>query len=320
MMEERILKLFKKQESSFISGEDISSLLKISRSAVWKHVEKLRSQGYEFDAVPHLGYRLLKTPDRLFPHEISSLLKAKILGNNISYHETIDSTNKAAFDLASKGVKEGMVVIAERQAKGKGRLSREWVSPKYAGIYMSVILRPKVLPFDAPKLTLLAAVSTATAIKAITGSQLLIKWPNDILLNKKKVGGILTEMDAESDSVNFIILGIGINVNTKLTDLPKGASSIYEETQIKHSRVELTSSILESLEAYYLLFQKEGFAQIRREWKNMSATIGRQVRAKCMRHTIEGEAVDLEPDGALKIRLDNGFHEKVIAGDLTLLR
>ena len=319
-METKILKLFRKTPSGFLSGEDISSKLDISRSAVWKHIEKLRTLGYEFDAVPHLGYRLSKVPDKLYSYEIESLIKTHSIGKEVIYYDTIDSTNTAAYNLAKQGAKEGTVVVAEKQTKGRGRLSREWVSPKQKGIYFSVILRPEITPFQAPKMTLMAAVSVALAIRETTGAQALIKWPNDILLNGKKIAGILTEMEAEPDSIKFLILGIGINANTKSSELPKGASSIHSETDKKVSRIELLRNTLKRLEEHYSLFKREGFSPIKKEWTNLSATLGRRVRATCMHKKIEGEAVDIDSDGALKIRLDNGFHEKVMAGDILLLR
>lgn len=320
MVEEKILGLFRRQPDVFLSGEQISLDLNISRSAVWKYIEKLRISGYEFDAVPHLGYRLRKIPDRLYPQEIRFALKTLTFGKEVIYYDNIDSTNTVAYDLAKKGSPEGLVVIAEGQTKGKGRLSREWVSPKQKGIYMSVILRPDMTPFQAPKITLLAAVSTALGIREDIGAPALIKWPNDILINQKKIGGILTEMEAEQDSVNFLILGIGINVNTRHSELPKGASSIYEEIGSRVSRIGLAKAILEKLDENYELFKKEGFSPIKKEWRNLSATLGRRVRVTCMHESIEGEAVDIDSDGALKIRLDNGFYERVLAGDLLVLR
>jgi len=319
-MEEKILKLFKKKPDNYLSGEQVSRLLSITRSALWKHIEKLRMLGYEFDAVPHLGYRLRRVPDKLYPFEISPMLKTRIIGKELIYHDTVGSTNTIAYNLAKSGAKEGTVVIAEKQTKGKGRLSRAWFSPKEKGIYLSVILRPEMTPFKAPVMTLMAAVSLAQAIRENADAPAFIKWPNDILINDKKAAGILTEMEAEADSVKFLILGIGINVAAKLSELPKGATSIMREVGDFVTRPGLVKVLLERLERNYLLIQKEGFLPIRTEWRNLSVTLGCRVKATCMHKEIEGEAVDIDSDGALKIRLDNGFYEKVMAGDLTLLR
>ncbi|NQT90039.1 MAG: biotin--[acetyl-CoA-carboxylase] ligase [Candidatus Omnitrophica bacterium] len=319
-MEEKILRLFKRDPDTHLSGEDISSKLDISRSALWKHIEKLRNLGYEFDAVPHLGYRLSKVPDKLYAYEISHGLKTDRFGKEVVYYDRVGSTNNIAYDLAQKGAKEGTVVIAEAQNKGRGRLSREWVSPKHKGIYMSVILRPEIAPFQASKITLTSAVSVATAIRDETGIPAVIKWPNDIFVDAKKVSGILTEMEAECDSVKFLVLGIGINCNTKLSELPKGAGSLLAAGGEAVSRVGLTRTILEKLEQNYKLFTKEGFSPMITEWRNLSTTLGKRVRATCMHKKIEGEAMDIDSDGALIVRLDNGFRERILAGDLTLLR
>ena len=319
-MEDKILKLFKDRPDDFLSGEDISAGLKISRSALWKHIEKLREFGYDFDAVPHLGYRLKSIPDRLYPFEVRQGLNTKIMGQDVTYYDTIDSTNKAAYGIAQAGAREGSIVIAEKQTKGRGRLSREWVSPANKGIYVSIILRPRITPFEAPSVTLMAAVSVCCAIREYTGAKALIKWPNDILINEKKAAGILTEMEAEQDSVKFIILGIGINVNAKTPELPKGAGSISEEMSNDISRAGLLRALLEQLEQHYNILKNEGFAPIRKEWIDFSATLGRRVRAVCMARKIEGEAIGIDPDGALRVRLDNGFQERVTAGQLGILK
>jgi BirA family transcriptional regulator, biotin operon repressor / biotin---[acetyl-CoA-carboxylase] ligase len=215
---------------------------------------------------------------------------------------------------------EGVIVLAEKQNKGKGRLARQWLSPKGGGIYMSVILRPEIAPFQAPIYTLMAAVSLAQAIRDMAPLEAFIKWPNDIIINDKKIAGILTEMEAEADRVKFIVLGIGINVNTKLSDLPKTASSISHSAGSHISRQNLLIALVERLDKNYKIITRSGFSDIRVQWKNFSATLGKRVRANCMNRIIEGIAVDIDSDGALKIRTDNGFHEKVFAGDLTLLR
>jgi BirA family transcriptional regulator, biotin operon repressor / biotin---[acetyl-CoA-carboxylase] ligase len=319
-MEERIIEIFRKSKTGYISGEDISDVLKVSRTAVWKHIEKLREMGYEFDAVPHLGYCLKKSPDKLYAFEICPRLKTRIIGKNILYYNELDSTNTTAYELAHKVKGEGVIVLAEKQNKGKGRLSRHWSSPKSGGIYMSIILRPDITPFHAPIITLMAAVSLAQAIRETSPVQALIKWPNDIIVKDKKIAGILTEMEAESDRIKFIILGIGINVNTKLSELPKTASSLAQMSGGPISRQALLIALIENLEHNYNNIKKHGFSEMRLQWKNLSATLGKRVRANCMHKIIEGTAIDIDTDGALKIRTDNGFHEKVFSGDLAMLR
>ena len=185
---------------------------------------------------------------------------------------------------------------------------------------MSVILRPKITPFQAPVITLMAAVSLAQAIRDTSPAQAFIKWPNDIMVKNKKIAGILTEMEAEPDRVKFIVVGIGINVNTKLLELPQTASSIAHIAGSAVSRQSLLIAVIERLEHNYRIINKSGFSEIRLQWKNLSSTLGERVRANCMHKIIEGTAVDIDSDGALKIRMDNGFHEKVFAGDLVVLR
>src|SRR3989338_4683549 len=202
--ESLILNFLRDQKGTYVSGEDISKKLKVSRSAVWKEIQVLRGLGYGIGAEPHLGYRLLDIPDRLFPDELSAGLKTKIIGRQILSYEEIGSTNDAVFHLGEEGLKEGVCVFAEHQTKGRGRLGRSWVSPKHKNILFSVLLRPDLLPVEVSKATLMAAVSVAKTLRRLTSQQFLIKWPNDVLFKEKKIGGILTEMSSEQDRVHFI--------------------------------------------------------------------------------------------------------------------
>ncbi len=309
------MNIFKKAPDRHISGEEISQKLKISRAAIWKHIEKLRQKGYDFIATPHLGYRLVKVPDRLFPEEIKFGLNTKIIGKKIFYYDVINSTNTKCYELAEKKYPQGTMVIAEAQTKGRGR-----VSPKHKGIYFSVILKPDILPIHVPKITLLAAVSAVSAIRKLTQLPALIRWPNDVLINKSKVCGILTEMNAEADRVNFLILGIGINVTAKHSDLPKGATSLLEEGGKDISRCQLLRRLLEELESRYAIFKKQSFKPIIQEWQNLTAMLGSRVKIISHSERIEGQAAGIDPDGALIIRLDNGFQKKITAGDVELVR
>ena len=216
-----ILTVFRKNPGDFVSGEDISDKLEVSRASIWKYINKLREDGYIIDAVPHLGYRLKSAPDKLLSYEIQNGLKTKRIGKGPIYHyENIASTNDAAYELAEKGEPEGTLVVAEAQFHGKGRIGRKWVSPKGDGLYMSLILRPDMETDEIPSITLIAATSAVRTINELCRLDAKTKWPNDILINGKKLGGILTEIKAQPDAVDFLVLGVGINVNTPKSKLP----------------------------------------------------------------------------------------------------
>lgn len=314
-MNEKILTLLR-DRTTYVSGEEISSHLGISRSAIWKHIQELRQQGYEIVAIPHLGYELVSVPDRLLPSEITSNLNTKIMGREVYHYEMVSSTMDIAMDLGMKGAKEGVVVCTEGQYKGRGRLARFWSSPKNRGIYFSLILKPKISPAESPKLTLLSAVAVCLAIRKIAKLDCLIKWPNDLIINNKKVGGILTEMNAEMDMVRFVVIGIGINVNTPESLLPPKATSLKEQSGGRVSRVELTKDILKNIEREYILFQKEGFKVIIEKWRKFSTTLGHRVRVQFHEEDIEGQAFDIDDDGALLVRRDSGFVQRITAGDI----
>lgn len=311
---------FLKSQDGFVSGEEISRDLKISRTAVWKHIRQLRLAGYAIEAVPHLGYKVISIPDKLLPQELSYRLNTKIIGQKIFYYDTLASTMDTAFELGLKGAPEGTVVLAEQQTKGRGRMGRVWFSPKAKGIYLSLLLRPEFLPQEAPKITLTAAVSLAEAIKIITGLPVLIKWPNDIMFNAKKLAGILTELDAEADKIKFINIGIGINVNSSKSFLPEEGTSLKEELGMEVSRIELTKEILRSIERNYFILKDSGFKPILEKWKASSAMLGRRIQIKSQNRVIHGEAQDIDMDGALLIRQDSGFVEKVLSGDIVSIR
>lgn len=318
-MQERILD-FLRRKQEYVSGEEISQHLGISRQGLWKHIQELKESGYEIVAVPHLGYRLVSSPDRLFPSEISSHLNTKFIGRNIRYFDQLASTMDVATELAIKGEPEGTVVLSESQSRGRGRLGREWFSPRHKGIYFSLILRPKILPGEAAVLTLLAAVSICEAVRETTGLNSQIKWPNDILLGHKKIGGILTELNAEMDVIRFIVIGMGLNVNNDKKSLLPQATSLREEKKENINRVELLKAILRSIEENYLLFQKDGAHPILDKWRHFNLTLGRRVRILSHKEHIEAEAVDIDTDGSLLLRNDAGLMQKVTAGDIVHCR
>ncbi len=320
MMEEDILDLLKTSSTDFLSGEELSRRLNVSRTAIWKRIRRLRSLGYEIEASPRLGYRLIRSPDRLMPAEVKPILKTRWLGRTLHYFESLDSTNRKAYELASHGAKEGEIVIAESQTKGKGRLGRSWFSPPYVNLYLSIILRPQILPQQASLITLMAAVATANAIERASGITPSIKWPNDILIRGRKVAGLLNEIQSETDRIHFIILGIGVNLNADEEMFPKElrsmATSIKREKGGTISRRDFLSLLLQQLEEWYALFQEKGNQPILEAWRERARIQGKPVRVTSFRETLSGVAIDIDSDGALLMRTDTGKERRVVAGDI----
>jgi BirA family biotin operon repressor/biotin-[acetyl-CoA-carboxylase] ligase len=302
-----------------ISGEELGRALRISRTAVWKHIAALRREGYRIDSSPGKGYLLVSAPDSLLPEEIKAGLMTSLLGQRIAYHSEVASTQDVAKALAAQGADEGTIVVAETQVAGRGRIGRGWASPP-GGIYLSIILRPDIKPFEAIRFPLIAGVAIAQAIERLTGLKPQLKWPNDIIVGGRKTGGILTEMSAETDRINYIILGIGVNVNTAKAHFPEEiegiATSLRTECGKEVPRVQLVQGILAELESLYQVFQVSGFETIRERWKAQSCTIGTWVSVRGEREQVEGEALDIDEDGALILRKANGALERVVAGDV----
>lgn len=318
-MLEEILNYLKENEG-YISGEEIASKLGLSRQAFWKHIQELRSLGYEILAVPHLGYRLTKIPDRLYPWELSYGLKTKIIGKKIFYYKRVTSTMDIAWDLARGGALEGSLICAESQTKGRGRLGRSWFSPYLKGLYFSIILKPLISPYKVGLISLLAAIAVVEGLKRNFDLPLSIKWPNDVLVNNDKLCGILTELDAEQDRVNFVIVGIGLNVNTSKEQLPPKATSLFLLLKRKIDRLEVFKNILEELEGAYLNFQKEKESFVIDNWRRLSYFAGVKVRVKLPNREVrEGKVLDIDKDGALLLRRDEGIVERILAGDVEKL-
>jgi BirA family biotin operon repressor/biotin-[acetyl-CoA-carboxylase] ligase len=316
-MRSRIVHFLKKQ-NTFVSGEELSKTLNVSRTAVWKCVEELRADGYEIAAVSRNGYRLTSSPDRLLAEEVQFGLGTRKFGCQVHHFDSVASTMDGAFRLGMEGAPEGAVVVAETQTKGRGRLGRAWASPKGKGLYFSIVLRPTCSAADAARLTLVAAVAVSEATEKVTGLQPRIKWPNDLLLNDKKVCGILTELRAEVDRAQFVIVGFGVNVNNTASQLLPEAVSLREVKGQALSRVALLQQILRSCEERYLADAKEGYGPVFAEWRRRSATLGRRVRFVERQKSFEGTAVDLDEDGGLVVELATGEVVKRMAGDVLL--
>jgi len=322
-MKVEILKALKESPQQYVSGQQLSRLLGVSRTAVWKYISELRQEGYQIESSSRKGYKLITSPDNLSAEEVLVNLHTSFLGKEIRYYETVSSTNNVAKEAAARGCMEGTVIIADRQESGKGRLGRHWVSPPKSGIWMSIVLRPKILPMQAPFITLLAAVAVSKAIEEIAQIKPGIKWPNDIVIHKKKVCGILTEISAEMEQVNYLVVGIGINVNFDISNFPdhirETATSIKAETGTYVNRVELIVSLLEKFECLYSkAFDEKLRPQLMEEYKAYSVTLGNRVRAVSMNHAIEGYAEDITNDGELMIRTDDGKLHKIISGEVSV--
>lgn len=317
-MRNEILDYFRKANGAFVSGEQISKDLNVSRTAIWKHINVLKERGYIFESSTRKGYRLIYAPKVLTPLELESVLHTKTFGRHVVYFETTTSTNDQAKKIAREGAEEGTVVIAEEQTGGHGRLSRHFCCPFAKGIWFTLILRPKFFPMEASKCTLLAAVGVCRGIRRLGLIDAGIKWPNDILYHGKKLVGILTEMSASMEKIDYIAMGIGINTGIKKNEFPEDcrdtATSFLNEG-IDVSRKELLAAILSELEKEYEIAQTQGFDKVLEDWKSLSVTIGQEVRVIFSDESYTGKAIDIDKDGCLLV--DTGKKvERVLAGDV----
>lgn len=286
----------------YVSGERISEQLNISRSAVWKHIKSLRESGCEIQSVTNRGYRLVSSPDMITESGIQSGLKTEFIGRNIFYYDETDTTNERA--KANSSAPDGSVFIAEVQTHGKGSRGKGWTSPKGTGIWHSILLKPDISPMEVSQITLVAGLAVCRA----AGLGAKIKWPNDIVIGSKKVCGILTEMSAEINMVNYIVCGIGVNVNTESFDseIAHRATSMYIESGRKYCRNEIIAELLNSFEHYYKKFLTGGLNAILDEYKKNCVTLGKEVSVIFKKETVRGKAVDIDGSGALAVETDGG--------------
>ena len=320
--EELVLAFLAEAGDEFVSGEAISDKLGLTRTAVWKHVEALRSHGYRIDAVPARGYRLVGVPDRLTPLELRPLLNTHDLGQTLHWYEELGSTSDRAKELADEGADPGTVVVAETQTAGRGRRGRVWASPPRRNLYFSVILRPELPPARAPELTLVASVALCDALRQ-AGVQAGIKWPNDLLVSGRKIAGILTELAAEPDRVHWVVVGAGVNVNARAEDFPEelraAATSVLLERGQAAPRALFAAACFTALEEWLDRHAEDGFGPVRDAWRERSVTLGREVIVKADGREIAGTAEDIDESGALLVRSRAGV-ERILSGDVTLLR
>lgn len=319
----QILTALRNAGNGSVSGAELSQKLGISRAAIWARIEELRKLGYEIEASPHFGYRLGGSPDSLHADDlIARLGPTDAIGRHIQVFQETTSTNDIIEKLARDGVREGAVVFAESQTKGRGRLGRRWMSPPGKGLWFSVLLRPALRPQQATQMTVATATALARAIQVGAGIRPDIKWPNDILIRGRKVAGILTELNAELDQVKYVVLGIGVDVNLSANEFPAElktvATSLRAETGHVISRPGLAVTILRELDRDYTRIRNGQFAQVADEWEAQCTTIGQNVSIRMGDRVIRGRAESLSSEGALLVRSEHGHLEPIIGGDVTL--
>ena len=302
-----------------ISGARIAREIGVSRSSVWRWVEKLRSLGVRVKGEPHAGYRLERAADVLVPGLLNPLLRGTIFHNHVHHFFKAGSTNEIALELGRRGAPAGTVVIAEEQSNGRGRLGRNWHSEKARGIYASVLLRPAIAPGSAAMLTIVAGLAAREAVYRQTGLEPDIRWPNDLLLGGRKFAGILTEMQAQPDRIEFVVVGVGINVNHEKFPEPieKIATSLRIESAREQSRVGLLAGLLHELERHYNRWMTEGSAPMVERFSQVSSLArGKRVRVENAAESFTGTTDGIEPGGWLRVRRDDGRVEPVISGDV----
>lgn len=304
-MKAALLRALKQAKGEYISGQEISDILGVSRTTVFNTVSALRTDGYEIESVKNKGYLLKKVPDIIKDYEVESILETQWLGKKVVYEDSIGSTNTLAKELADKGYDNGTVVIADHQDNGRGRRGRSFVSPKGVGIFMSMILKPAFTPEVAPMLTLVSALSVSKAIDSVTGEKTQIKWPNDIVLNGKKICGILTEMSMQTDYINNVVIGIGINVNnTQFSEeLQDIAGSIYLQTNQLNHRADIIAQTLYYFEKYYNVFlETNDLRGLVQEYDSKLVNLEKKVKVLDPKEPYEGVAKGITQTGELIVQ------------------
>lgn len=301
-MKEEILRLLRSADG-YISGQELCNRFGVSRTAVWKAINQLKEAGYEIEAQQNKGYKLMAAPDLMTEAEIKSLMHTDWVAKEVLYFDTIDSTNTKAQELAEKGYQSGTLVVADKQESGKGRRGRSWVSPSGTGIFMTLMIKPDINPNNASMLTLVAALAVAKAITSVTGEEALIKWPNDIVVNGKKVCGILTEMNAQFDYINHIVVGIGINVHNESfpEEISQMASSLMIEAGGKRfHRAQIIAETMSYFEQYYDTFLKtQDLSALVREYDELLVNRNKSVRVLDPKEPFDGKAMGITPKGEL---------------------
>jgi BirA family biotin operon repressor/biotin-[acetyl-CoA-carboxylase] ligase len=318
----RVLSFLKSHSSEYVSGQDLSDVLKISRVAIWKHIDHLKQLGYKIESRQKSGYRLVKTTELLLPWEITDDIKTKFVGKRAYYFDEIDSTQNFALKIASNKNENGTIVISQNQTAGKGRLGRKWISPK-GGIWFSIILHPKFNLSNTTLFPITASLALANAVEKTVSKKPKLKWPNDIILKNKKIAGMLVDMSLESNSIENLILGVGINFRIDSRKLEKslkkdpyfyGAGSLLEKNEEGNSR-ELVQEFLYELERHLQMLENGEIRPIIKEWTKKSFTIGKNVSVITSEGRVSGKAVKIDDDGALVIQ-SKGKTNRILVGDV----
>lgn len=319
-MKQEVLKLLKEADG-FLSGQSICDSLGVSRTAVWKVVNQLKEEGYQIRSVRNRGYLLDSFADVMTEAELASSVRSRWCGREIHYFPETDSTNIQAKRLAELGASHGCLVVADSQTAGRGRRGRHWSSEPGGGIFMSLILRPPFSPESASMVTLVAALAVSEGIFRSTGERVLIKWPNDLVCHRKKLCGILTEMSTEIDRIHYVVVGMGINVNTETfpEELDKQATSLRLLTGKPIQRSQIAASVLEQFETYYETFVEQGdLSPFLDRYQSQLVCMGETIRVLLPREEFQGVAEGIDPTGALKVRLRDGTCRLVVSGEVSI--
>ena len=310
---------FLREGSGYVSGDLIASRLSISRTAVWKILRQLGRMGYAYDALKGKGYRLTGAPDRLYPWEVERYLETRFVGREIIYKDSVGSTNGVAFDLALAGCGEGTCVIAETQGAGRGRLRRRWRSPYGKNIYVSSVLRPALHPSEVSSLTFISCLAAFDTLTSM-GLAPTLKWPNDVVVNGRKICGTLIELIVEPDTVRFVVIGIGLNVNMSEADMDEEirgkATSLFLETGNCFERARVCGMLLNNLEKYYEAVKGRGVDEICRLWEERANIRGVFMEIVQADRVYRGVSEGIGRDGAMLLREESGVVTRVIAGDV----
>jgi BirA family biotin operon repressor/biotin-[acetyl-CoA-carboxylase] ligase len=327
VLKDKILELLSKEKGNFISSKILNEKFNVTRTTIWKNINELKKEGYLIEASSKKGYMLLKNQLKIIPFDIIYGLNTNVIGKSVVYYDVIDSTNNEAKKLAQKKIQDGTVIISDTQTKGKGRLGRVWDSQEGKGIWMSVVLKPKILPGEIQVITLAASIAIVKAVEKVTRIKAGIKWPNDILLDGKKVCGILTEMSAEVDRINYIVVGIGMNVKHRKNDFAKDIidTAISLENYLEENnhyenldRNVIIKNILVELEIVYKDILEGHVSKIINSWKEHSVTLGKHIKVIGKNSCYSGEAIDITNDGKLIVKLDNGSIKEFISGEISI--